>query len=65
MALSQKHQQHQRFIDVSRAVNEAIASLAWQFDIEESELEGQRATLDRAADDLTRAILDAWDVKHS
>lgn len=65
MALSEKIMNHPRFLDVSRAVNEAISSLAWQFDVSESDLESQRAALDRAADDMTRAILNAWDANHA
>ena len=56
---------HPRFHDIAAAINAAIADVASQFDISDSDLEGQRPLLDRVADDMARAMMKAWDVNHS
>lgn len=64
MAISEKRMKHPRFVDVSKAVNDAINDIADSFDIGITELEMLRPSFNRVADDFTATILRAWDINH-
>lgn len=67
MALTQKQQQHPRFLAISRAVSGALVNVAAQFDISEADLDSPSLPLghvDKAVDDMVSVLLKAYDVNH-
>lgn len=68
MALTQKQQAHPRFLEISKAVSDALVDAAAKFDISEADLDSVSLPLgamNKAVDEAVSVLLKAWDVRHS
>ena len=68
MALTQKQQKHPRFLDITKAVSDALVDVADRFDISDADLDSPGlplGLLNRTVDDTVSFLLKAYDLKHN
>lgn len=66
MALTQKQQQHPQFLAISKAVSDALVSVAAQFGMDDADLDSPGLPLghlNRTVDDTASFLLKAYDHK--